>query len=69
MTDSIRLKKIIEESGLKIAAFLDAMGIRNYQTLWNKVEGESEFTAREISILSGMLHLSVADRDAIFFAK
>ena len=69
MTNTERLQKAIERSGLKMNAIMKALNIKSYATLRGKIGNESEFTAKEIMILSDLLHLDVSDRDAIFFAN
>ena len=68
MTNTILLKKAIEESGLRIYFVAKKLGI-TYPTLRKKVNGEREFLASEILILTELLHLSPVDRDRIFFAS
>ena len=69
MTNTERLQKAIERSGLKTNAIMKALGIKSYATLRGKIGNESEFIAKEIMILSDLLRLEVSDRDAIFFAN
>lgn len=67
MTDTVQLKKAIKDSGMTIVAIAEKTGILR-ETLYNKINGESEFKASEISALSKVLQLSNEMRDAIFFA-
>ena len=60
------LKKQIKNSGLKLTFIAAQMGITR-ETLYNKLEGESEFKASEINMLTRLLKLSKPDRDYIFF--
>ena len=69
MTDSERLKKKIQDSGLLRVAILRKLGIKSYATLRAKVDGESEFTVSEIDKLCKMLDIGRSEREAIFFAQ
>lgn len=69
MTDTERLQKAIEKSGLKISGILERMGIKSYATLRAKVENRQEFKASEIAKLCEILHLDAAQMDEIFFAN
>ena len=62
------LDKVIYESGLKLEAIARRMGI-NRVSLWNKIQGRTEFKASEIKSLSQILSLSAEQRDNIFFGK
>lgn len=68
MTDTIKLKQAIKDSGMTIVAIAEKAGILR-ETLYNKINGESEFKASEISALSKVLQLSSEMRDEIFFAQ
>lgn len=61
-----KLKKAIEQSGITMTALSGRIGMAR-ETLYNKVERKTEFTASEIKKLSEALHLSVDSRDEIFF--
>ena len=63
-----KLDKAIYESGLKLEAVASKMGI-NRVSLWNKIQGRTEFKASEITSLSKILNLSAEQRDDIFFGK
>ena len=63
-----KLDKVICESGLKLEAIARKMGI-NRVSLWNKIQGRTEFKASEITSLSQILNLSAEQRDDIFFEK
>ena len=67
MTDLKRLNAVIAESGITKVAIAQKTGILR-ATLYNKLDGKSEFTAREIMLLCKALGISKRDRDAIFFA-
>lgn len=68
MTDLQQLRKVIDESGLKITALAEKAGIKR-ATLYNRLNGVGDFTASEMVGLSDVLGLSSAERDDIFFAK
>ena len=57
MTDTVTLKKLIDDSGLKISAIMDALGIKSYATIRAKINNTQNFTAREIQILCALLHI------------
>lgn len=67
MTDLKCLREKIDDSGLTITALADKCGIRR-ETLYNKLQGTSEFKASEIMSITNALHMSQNERDAIFFA-
>lgn len=67
MTNTALLRTRIKESGYKMSFLAKAICVSPYG-FQRKVDGMNEFTANEIKILSTRLGLSVADRDAIFFA-
>lgn len=68
MTDVEKLREKISDSGLTITAISRKTGILR-ETLYNKVNGASEFKASEIAAISKVLQLSQEERDAIFFAQ
>ena len=63
-----KLDSAIYESGLKLEAVANKMGI-NRVSLWNKIQGRTEFKASEITSLAKILNLSAEQRDYIFFEK
>lgn len=65
MTDIITLKEKIKNSGITMVSISNKTGIKR-GTLYNKVNGMSEFTASEIVSLTDVLHLSKDERDEIF---
>lgn len=69
MTDTDRLKKAIEKSGIKIGAILQKMDIKSYSTLREKIENRREFTASEIYKLCEILHFNNEEMNGIFFAS
>ena len=68
MIDLVKLRKTIQESGLKISAISEQMSIAR-ETLYNKLNGKTEFTVSEIIAISNILGLTKTQRDNIFFAK
>lgn len=68
MTDTQMLRDAIKESGVTLTYISEKMGIAR-ESLYNKLNGSSEFKASEIAKLSSLLHLSVETREQIFFAK
>ena len=68
MTDTKELRRRIEESGLKYGYIAKQIGITCY-TFQMKIDNDSEFRVSEVDKLSEILGLSLADKDAIFFAK
>lgn len=69
MTDSDRLNKAIEDSGLKISGILEKMGLKSYGTLKAKIENKQEFKASEIKKLCEILHFDSKQMNEIFFAR
>ena len=63
-----KLDNAIYESGLKLEAIARKMEI-NRVSLWNKIQGRTEFMDSEIKSLSQILNLSAEQRDDIFFEK
>lgn len=68
MTDTMALRKAIEDSGLKYGRIAMEMGISAY-TLQKKIDNIVEFKASEIDKLSTLLSLNESERSSIFFAK
>lgn len=68
MTDSELLKEEISNSGLKNSAIMEALKIKSYSTMREKINNTKSFTAREIQILCVLLRLSNEKREQIFFA-
>ena len=69
MTNSDMLRKAIRDSGLMISAVMKALGIKSYSTMREKINNVKNFTVREIEILCALLHLSMEQREQIFFAE
>lgn len=69
MTDTQKLKKIIQDSGLKQEYIATQLGLSSYGFA-RKRDNLSEFTASEIEKLCDLLGIkSWKDRAIIFFAK
>lgn len=69
MTNTELLRKAIKDAGLKIYAVMQALGIKSYTTMHDKINNVKNFTVREIEILCALLHLSYEQREQIFFAE
>lgn len=69
MTNSDLLRKAIKESGLKIKAIMEALEIKSYTTMIAKIWNVKSFTVREIEILCVLLHLTMEQREQIFFCR
>lgn len=67
MTDFKLLHEIIDDSGMTMAAISEKAGM-NRATLYNRLDGIGEFSAREIMGLCNALRISKDDRERIFFA-
>lgn len=68
MTNTKFLRNKIDESGYKLRFIAKRLGI-TYQGFLKKINNETEFKASEIQILFELLHLTEAERDAIFFTQ
>ena len=62
------LEQKIKESGMTIIAISSKSGMLR-ETLYNRLRGNTDFKASEITRLSQTLHLSARERDDIFFAN
>lgn len=62
------LNKTIEDSGIKLGALCEKMGL-TYQGLKYKLDGERPFKVSEANSLSDALHLSTEQRERIFFTQ
>lgn len=60
MTDTERLKKIIDESGFKKGFLAEKLGLSTYGFML-KVNGENEFKVSEVSKLCDLLHIDNTD--------
>jgi len=64
--NNVKLKEVIQESGIKISALADKIGITR-QSLYMKLDGERNFNQGEIMALKTHLHLSDEQFMEIFF--
>ena len=64
--DTILLKKIIEDRGIKYQYLAKELGISR-ESLYNKVNGKTEFTAGEIRSIAKTLALDFLTIQTIFF--
>lgn len=67
MTNTMLLRKAIKDAGLKISAIMEALDIKSYTTMREKINNVKSFTVREIEILCVLLNLSKEQREQIFF--
>lgn len=69
MTDSILLREIIEEKGLKLKFVADRVGLSAYG-LQLKIDNKNEFKTSEISALCDLLEISsLKMKEKIFFKE
>ncbi len=68
MPNLVLLRRKIDDSGLTVTAIAQKSGLKR-ETLYNKLQGESEFKASEISALTFVLQMSKEERDEFFFAN
>ncbi|MBO5319487.1 MAG: hypothetical protein J6B01_06755 [Ruminococcus sp.] len=69
MTNTDLLKRIIDESGLKIGFIADYVGISR-QLLWKKINNLTSFNQYEIGKMCEVLKInSLKLKESIFFAK
>lgn len=67
MVNTELLNKLIDSSGLKREYIAQRIGISR-QALYSKILGETQFTIKEVAILSEVLGIKrLTDRDRIFF--
>lgn len=66
MTDTNRLREIIDRSGYKLRFLAERCGL-SYQGFMKKVTNETEFKPSEIQTLKELLGLNDADALSIFF--
>ena len=67
MTDTEKLNKYIEDSGLKKTYIAKTLGIRP-DTLSNKIANRADFKATEINALCALLGIEdLEEKEAIFF--
>jgi len=69
MTNSNELRRVIQESGMKLKFLAEELGLSRYG-FQKKLDGKSEFKASEIERLCQLLRLEdLQIRQNIFFAK
>ena len=69
ITNTTKLKKLIDESGLKYKSIAKSMGL-TYYGLQKKINNITEFKASEILSLCKILNINNSkEKDEIFFAK
>ncbi len=67
MVNTVLLNELIDASGLKREYIAQRVGISR-QALYSKIQGESQFTVKEVAILSEVLGIKrLSDRDRVFF--
>ena len=66
MTNTELLRRKIKESGYKVGFLAEKMGI-TYHGLLNKINNRSDFRARELAMLAGLLQLPREEWFAVFF--
>lgn len=67
MVNTEMLNELIDASGLKREYIAQRIGISR-QALYSKILGETQFTIKEVAILSEVLGIKrLTDRDRIFF--
>lgn len=69
MTNTELLRQAISDAGLKISAIMDALQIKSYTTIREKINNVKSFTVREIEILCALLKLTHEQREQIFFTE
>lgn len=65
MTNTEKLKTVINKSGFKIGFISENLGITR-EAFYRKMKNETEFKASEIVALKRILNLSDAQRNEIF---
>ena len=67
MTDTVRLKGLVESSGLKKTFIAEKLGL-SYQGYLKKENGKSDFMVTEVSIMKDLLRLSNKEVSEIFLS-
>lgn len=67
MGNMAMLRQKIDESGMTVTAVAEKTGISR-ESLYNKLNGETEFKASEIMKITQTLRLEKVEQDEIFFA-
>jgi hypothetical protein len=68
MTDTLRLKELIAEQGIKLSWVAEYLGLSR-NGLFLKMTNESEFKASEIAKLKQLLRLTDVETGQIFFNR
>ena len=69
MTDTERLKELIQKSGYKLSYVAECLGLTTFG-LSKKINNVTEFKSSEIGILCDLLHIkSLSEKERIFFVK
>lgn len=69
MTDTKKLRRLINKKGFKLKYVAEYMGLSNYG-LHLKIENKNEFKTGEISALCKLLEIkSLEEKEQIFFAN
>lgn len=68
MTHTKLLEQAIERSGLKKGKIAECLGVSR-AGLINLINGRAEFKVSQMLVLSALLKLTTAERDAIFFGQ
>lgn len=67
MTDTLKLRKRIKDSGFRLGFVAKMLGISTY-TLQRKLDNDSEFKISEVDALSKLLGLTPNEKNDLFFA-
>lgn len=67
MTDTLKLRQRIKDSGLRLGFIAKALGVSTY-TLQRKLDNDSEFKISEVDTLSKLLGLTPNEKNELFFA-
>ena len=67
MTDTLKLRQRIKESGYRLGYVAEVLEISQY-TLQKKLDNDSEFKISEVDVLSKLLGLTPEEKNALFFA-
>ena len=68
MADLQLLRSEIDKSGMTIVAIAEKSGIKR-ETLYNRLNGNTDFSASEIVSMTRVLHLTKELRDKIFLSE
>ena len=68
LTDTMTLRRRIEEAGLKYKYIANQLGLKPYG-LQLKINNVFEFKVSEVNLLTKILNLSAGEKEEIFFAS